>query len=241
MPPFGSLDPMEQRRRVAALLQQARSITATAAATAAPAKPVSEPALGDALGRLNCLSLGAGAAAASSSSSEATSCTSGCDPDAAPPPDSVEAVAVDTLCALCDRPPPEAFLLDVLRRRCGGNAQAAADWLLGWADSSVLESEVSSWEVMRRRQQAEREEASRATELARRRIVERYHLEPLPGGAAPQKRGADMAAWGASKGGSGKAAGSSMRYRDGAVVTTKGEKVREKRRAHAPPELFAQE
>ena len=227
---FDALSREAQESHVAALLEKVHALRPPAAVPPPPAAPLPlHSTLADAQGRLNAPSLGRDSVESGATSSR-TSCSED-SPRAPTTRDESEALAA--LAALCPSASPaaNAFLLDVLRSRCGGRVQAAADWLLSCVESGEYDAEQRSWAAAAARRREERAAAAAAAGQARRQIVARYQLQAVPNQWGKEGK---AAAWGAvekdAAAGKGAAA---VRFRDGAIVSTKGEKVSGRRERSA--------
>lgn len=96
--------------------------------------------------------------------------------------------------------------------------QEAAAWLLEVDD---LAGAQRAWEEAQQREQEQRRLEALEQEKAKRRIAARFGLEAVPEGGGGAKR-QTITAWGEPRG---RAKGrAQQRYRDGAIVSTRGEK-----------------
>ena len=155
---------------------------------------------------------------------------------------------VTLLASLCPISVPEDYLADVFLNQSNKDLQTAANKILEQGPE-VLQAEIISWEAASTNQGAIAAANTTTTsgrgrtmtgdsplkpdEELRRSIVARFHLEAIPsGGGGDGKKGGKsdkLAAWGMQNSGSGASqnnGGQKLRYRDGVVVATKGEKVR---------------
>lgn len=103
-------------------------------------------------------------------------------------------------------------------------AQAAASWLLECGDVGAAQR---AWEATQAAAAAEREREAQEREANRKKIVERFQLEAVPGGEGKGGKGGRdpraLAAW--QPGAKEAAAGAGkVRYREGMAVASKGEK-----------------
>ncbi len=148
------------------------------------------------------------------------------------------------LASLCPCPLPEGFLLGLFRNKGGAEfvsdaVQAAANRILETAPEA-LRAEAAAWAATGAAGQKGRNGGEKRTGLdapplrevdeeLRRSIVARFHLETVPKSGGSGGGGGGIAAWGAvppggKKGGVGEKK-DLVRYREGVVVSTRGEKV----------------
>lgn len=223
---FSSLSIEAQNTQVAKLLHvhQASSAPTAAPAVDAPAAPSSAPsqptpaadARTDQCSRipLNSAADRQSGKAESTPETEATR--------------SLESQELDILASMCPSSVPEGFLKDLLYRHHKGNLEAAADALLTSAETEQLGAEVAAWAA----QQAHRPTpaAQAPSEFSglelddelRRSIVARYHLQAVPSSDSNARKKEGVSAWGG--GGTEGGGRRQARFRDGVVVSTKGEK-----------------
>lgn len=145
------------------------------------------------------------------------------------------------LASLYPFPVPSEFLSDVLRQQCAGCLQTAANRILEQSPEDV-KTDLAAWEAAQRKKEKasghhvpspDAKNLLRPDEELRRSIVARFHLETVPVGGADGgtgkgggvRRPHSIAAWGAQSPGNGNTKQAQMRYREGVVVSTKGDKV----------------
>ncbi|GBF90875.1 hypothetical protein Rsub_03729 [Raphidocelis subcapitata] len=116
----------------------------------------------------------------------------------------------------------DGFLAHVLVRRCSGDVEAAAGWLI----EQDVEAEEQAWQ----RAREEAREAAQLAALERQRskaaVLNRFDLRPVSGPAEGGKKERPLEAWTAGKQQQqqqqpGKP---QVRYREGVAVTSRGEK-----------------
>ena len=145
------------------------------------------------------------------------------------------------LASLYPFPVPSDYLSDVLNLQCGGCLQTAANRILEETPEDV-KTDLAAWETAQQKKangsnmppSPDTRAVLRPDEELRRSIVARFHLEVVPAhsdtsatlGKGGPTKAQSVAAWGA-QGGSGGTSGkkAQMRYREGVVVSTKGDKV----------------
>ncbi|PRW33324.1 DNA ligase 4 [Chlorella sorokiniana] len=223
-PVFGRLAPPKQRQliadllsRVAALRQEQQGDQQSAAAGRPAAKASVAAVAAEALARLGSLSV---------SSSAASSEREGSEDELGAPLSEAQRQALGTLRELCALPDAcDAFLAHVLAAKGGGDVEAAAVWMLEQPDWAAAQA---SWQVARAARREERARARAEREVSKREIVDRFQLQALPNGSSTSGKGKPpvLKAWGAGGSGGGSSGGgeSKARYRDGALVSTRGEK-----------------
>ena len=141
---------------------------------------------------------------------------------------------VGLLASLCPCPCPEDFLADLLFKKCNGELQSAANRILE-ASPASFQTEIAAWETKQNQSHRTVNTTDRASlvetlkpdEELRRSIIARFHLEAVPQNADGTR--CVITAWGSSQQQQKQQQGSStgagkMRYRDGVLVSTKGEK-----------------
>jgi hypothetical protein len=152
--------------------------------------------------------------------------------------DDADAATIDALADLIpvpDRASARQFAAHVLRDRCSGDADAAGEYLLSLADDDAGDGSggrlAAAVQEHRRLARAREEEAARealARERERQATLERFAWRPDstsggggggPGGKPPPEANKRGSEGGGSRGGLPR-----VRYLDGVVVTTKGEK-----------------
>jgi hypothetical protein len=160
--------------------------------------------------------------------------------------------ALETLSAMfeCDASISisHAYLHHILKSRCGGSVHVAADMLLSMADAGLLQGDAAAWDkenvgtttlhqtttqgsdapsVSSREAKMGLESPDQAL---RKSIAAKYHLEAVPLDGRTVVAGKQpVAAWGdgghaAKKTNGSRGSEKALRYRDGVVVATKGEK-----------------
>ncbi|KAF8073084.1 hypothetical protein HT031_000745 [Scenedesmus sp. PABB004] len=219
VPAFARLSREQQTAAVLRLLEDARACAAAAAAGGggggagvdAVVAAFKSVACSDITNRVNAPRAAAGAGGGGD---DGSSCSSGGACGAcgeAPDPEQLAA-----LLALCP-PGADAAFAGALLARLGG-LEAAAEWVL--AQDDVLGAQ-DDWRAAAEEREERRRREAQERQQSKRAIVERFDLQPVPGGARrpkfgddplPRKKGADDAA-------------GKVRYRDGRVVSTRGEKV----------------
>jgi hypothetical protein len=212
--PFAALGAAERAALAGTAVAAAAAGRAAAAATRAAA--AGGGAAADAARRL--ASLDARLAGPSSSSGSDAGLSEG--EDAPPPASAAEADALRFLEPMSPGT-PRGFLLEaLLRARCAGAAAAAAAWLVDAIAAGELGDAVDAWAAAGAARAAARAAAAAERAAERRAVAARFRLQAEPsGGAAAPRR---VAAWAPP---AGTHAAPKVRYRDGAIATTKGEKV----------------
>lgn len=114
----------------------------------------------------------------------------------------------------------DGFLAHVLASEGGGSLQEAATWMLECED---LPAAQEAWQHSLQRAQDEQQQEAVAQAQAKKLIVQRFLLQPVPNGSNGDGKGRPppLKAWGAGSSGESKC---KARYREGAVVTSRGEK-----------------
>ncbi|KAL4854494.1 hypothetical protein ACK3TF_004841 [Chlorella vulgaris] len=114
----------------------------------------------------------------------------------------------------------DGFLAHVLASKGGGSLQEAATWMLECED---LPAAQEAWQHSLQRAQDEQQQEAVAQAQAKKLIVQRFLLQPVPNGSDGDGKGRPppLKAWGAGSSGESKC---KARYREGAVVTSRGEK-----------------
>ncbi|GLC45059.1 hypothetical protein PLESTB_001464200 [Pleodorina starrii] len=145
-------------------------------------------------------------------------------PPAQPPPCRRCAPAVlGELEALCLGAVSEDFLLYALERKFQGNAEALASWLLD-SERPELQSAKAEWEAQRQRELQEEEAARLLKERNKQHILQKFDLRPVAEPKDPKKAaksGPSLEVWTDKQQ---QAQKPKVRYLDGRVVSTKGEK-----------------
>ncbi|KAI7841164.1 hypothetical protein COHA_005130 [Chlorella ohadii] len=217
-PVFGRLAPPKQRQLIAnllarvAVLRQGQQGAPAAAAGQPPTKASVAAVAAEALARLGSLSVSSSAASSEREESE----------DEQGALNEAQRQALGTLRELGVLPEAcDAFLAHVLAGKGSGDVEAAAAWMLEQPDLAAAQA---SWQAARAARREERARARAEREASKRQIVDRFQLQALPNGSGSSKgKPPVLKAWGA--GGSGGGGGESKaRYRDGALVSTRGEK-----------------
>jgi hypothetical protein len=185
-----------------------------AAAAAARAAAAGAAAAVDAARRL--ASLDARLAGPSSSSGSDDGLSEG--EDAPPPASAAEADALRFLAPMSPGTPRSFLLEALLRARCAGDAAAAAAWLADAIAAGELGDALDAWAVADKARAAARAAAAAERAAERRAVAARFRLQAEPSGGAA----AAVAAWAPP---AGTHAAPKVRYRDGAIATTKGEKI----------------
>ncbi|CAG9464053.1 unnamed protein product [Pedinophyceae sp. YPF-701] len=150
----------------------------------------------------------------------------GCDGDAAKPclakPEDVA-----MLSDMCGPDTPREFVVDLLEQ-CGGRLQDAAAWV---CEAGDLGDEVRRWKEFRAEADRRAAQEAKLLEKDRKRVVERFaHKEVSAGGSegAPKRgssrKGAGLQPWQTAGHAAAPEGDSKVRYRDGQVVSRKGEK-----------------
>ncbi len=150
---------------------------------------------------------------------------------------------VTLLASLCPISVPEDYLADLFINQSNKDLQTAANKILEQGPEA-LQAEIITWEAAaaanRCSATSAHQEATTGTkakimtgnsplkpdEELRRSIVAKFHLEAIPSGGGG--KGTKLAAWGTQNSGNTATRQNSglqkLRYRDGVVVSTKGEK-----------------
>ncbi|GFR43590.1 hypothetical protein Agub_g4687 [Astrephomene gubernaculifera] len=129
---------------------------------------------------------------------------------------------VQELAALCSGAASEEFLQYTLERKFGGSAEAVAAWLLD-SEPGELEAAQEEWQELRERELREQEEARLLKERNKQQILQKFDLRPVPESKDPKKQGKGGPAldvWNDKQ----QPQQPKVRYLDGRVVSTKGEK-----------------
>jgi hypothetical protein len=114
-------------------------------------------------------------------------------------------------------PPAQARRLSSHDALCSRpEAQEAAAWLLEVPD---LAAEQRAWQQAQQREQEQRRRDALEQEQVKKRIAQRFGLEAVPDGGSGKRQ--TIKAWGEGCSSKGRA---QQRYRDGAIVSTRGEK-----------------
>ncbi|GLI58917.1 hypothetical protein VaNZ11_000701 [Volvox africanus] len=128
---------------------------------------------------------------------------------------------VEELKALCSEVVSEAFLQYALERKFHMDAEALAAWLLD-SDRAELQSAEALWEQQRERELQNEESARLLKERNKQQILQKFDLRPVIQPKDSKKVGKALPPsdlWTGKQ-----AQQSTVRYLDGRVVTTKGEK-----------------
>ncbi|WIA29436.1 hypothetical protein OEZ86_011938 [Tetradesmus obliquus] len=118
---------------------------------------------------------------------------------------------------LCPASISQDFLACMLQSSFRGDVQAAADWLLECPD---LLAQQESWQQQQEEQQQRRQQEQEALRKTKKQIVERFDLQVVHSMPAKPKHGVDLLP--APK--KGDQQQGKVRYRDGQVVSCKGDK-----------------
>ncbi|GIL47501.1 hypothetical protein Vafri_4313 [Volvox africanus] len=128
---------------------------------------------------------------------------------------------VEELKALCSEVVSEAFLQYALERKFHMDAEALAAWLLD-SDCAELQNAEALWEQQQEREQQDEESARLLKERNKQQILQKFDLRPVVQPKDSRKVGKALPPsdlWTGKQ-----AQQSTVRYLDGRVVTTKGEK-----------------
>lgn len=169
--------------------------------------------LDDACGDITNTRAAAAAGSRSSSSDSRSSCGRGPEADVGP------------LLELCPAGISGQFVQHCLQHSLQGDMQAAANWLLE-SDPAQLLRQQQAWEREAEQRELQRQEAERQKRQQKKAIVEKFDLRAVSDGSGPSSRkGGAAAADLLAVPKKAQQQASKLRYRDGKVVTTKGEKV----------------
>lgn len=129
------------------------------------------------------------------------------------------------LSVISQRSFPDEFMHYLVFEHCHGDVEAAANLIL--AEEQEVEMLLTLWKA---KPQAHHKE-SPLDKASRQAILQKYHLEAIPDPVAVKSKTQgsiplDLREFSQKSGGQENQKTKAVRYRDGAVVSTKGEKVR---------------